>query len=141
MSKFNAASQQFLAKGTKKENIDYAIDAVKTGTKREFIIENLTSDYRGMSREDAISLVDAMFALSGGEFKKENAGGYLYGGALLAAGLLLGFYIGYVLLFGGVLFRPILLITATAALLGLGAKLLFKAMRGKYRDADEPFRS
>ena len=47
MSKFDAVKQQFLDKGIKQENIDYAIDAVKSGTKREFILENLTSDYRG----------------------------------------------------------------------------------------------
>jgi hypothetical protein len=141
MSKFDAVKQQFLSKGISQENIDYAIDAVKNGTKREFILENLTADYRGMNRDEAVPLIEAMFAASGGEFKKENTGGYLYGGALLAGGLLLAFYIGYGLVFGGVLFRPILVGTAAVTLLGLGTKLLIKAVRGNYRDADEPFRS
>lgn len=141
MRKYDAVKQQFLDKGFKQENIDYAIDAVKNGTKREFILENLTADYRGMSREEAVPLVEAMFAAGGGEFKKENRDGYLYGGALLAGGLLLVFYIGYVLLFGGVLFRPVLVVTAAVALLSLGTKLLLKAMKGKYRDSDEPFRA
>ena len=141
MSKFDAVKQQFLDKGIKSENIDYTIDAVKNGTKREFILENLTADYRGMSQEEAVPLIDALFAAGGGEFKKVNRDGYLFGGALLAAGLLLAFYIGYVLLFGGVLVRPTLVVASAVVFMGLGAKLLFKAVRGNYRDTDEPFRA
>jgi hypothetical protein len=140
MSKFDDVKRQFLSKGIKQENIDYAIDGVKNGTKRAFMLENLTADYRGMREDEAVPLVEAMFAANGGEFKKENTGGYLYGGALLFAGLLLAFYIIYILLFGGVLIRPILVVTGAITLIGLGARLSFKAMRGKYRDADEPFR-
>jgi hypothetical protein len=140
MSKFDIIKQQFLSNGIKQENIDYAVDAVKNGTKREFILENLTADYRGMSQAEAVPLIEALFAANGGEFKKENSGGYLYGGALLFAGLLLAFYIGYVAFFGGVLVRPVFVVSGAALCLGLGAKLLYKAMRGKYRDADEPFR-
>jgi len=139
MNKFEAIKQQFLAKGFAESNIDYAIQAVKDGTKREFIVENLTSDYRGMTVESAPLLVEALYGANGGEFKKENRGGYLYGGVLLAAGLLLAFYLCYVLLFGGVLVRPYLVGLAAVFCLGSGAKLLFKAVRGKYRDSDEPF--
>ncbi|HLZ86302.1 MAG TPA: hypothetical protein VKQ52_03630, partial [Puia sp.] len=106
MSKYEEIKQRFLGRGIKEENIDYAIESVRYGTKREHILENLTADYRGMNREEAVPLVEALFIANGGEFRKENRGGYLYGGALLAAGLLLAFYIGYVLLFGGILFRP-----------------------------------
>jgi hypothetical protein len=140
MSKFDAVKRQFLSKGIKQENIDYTIDAVKNGTKRAFILENLTADYRGVSQDEAVPLIEAMFDANGGEFKKENTGGYLYGGVLLFAGLLLAFYIIYILLFGGVLIRPILVIGGAITFFGVGGRLLFKAMRGKYRDADEPFR-
>jgi hypothetical protein len=139
MDKFDVVKQQFLAKGVQESTIDYAIESVKYGTKREFILDNLMADYRGMNREDAVSLVEALFIANGGEFKKENKGGYLYGGVLLAVGVLLGFYIGYVLLFGGVLIRPILVVAATVFCLASGGRLLFKAVRGKYRDSDEPF--
>jgi hypothetical protein len=140
MSKYDAIREQFLRKGIKPDNIDYTIDGVKNGTKKEFMLENLTSDYRGMTQADAVPLVEAVYAANGGEFKKENRVGYLYGGTLLLAGLLLAFYIGYVLLFGGILIRPVLVVVGAVTCLGLGAKLLFKAARGKYRDADEPFR-
>lgn len=53
MSKFDAVRQRFLSKGIKEENIDYAIESVQCGTKREHILENLTADYRGMSRDEA----------------------------------------------------------------------------------------
>jgi hypothetical protein len=140
MSKFDAVKTEFLSKGIKQENIDYTIDAVRNGTKRAFILENLTADYRGVSQDEAVPLLEAMFAANGGEFKKENTGGYLYGGALLFVGLLLAFYIMYVLLFGGLLIRPVLVVTGAITCFGLGARLLYKSMRGKYRDADEPFR-
>jgi hypothetical protein len=139
MNKFDAIKQQYLQKGIPESTIDYAMESVEYGTKREYILENLTADYRGMTREDATLLVEALFTANGGEFKKENRGGYLYGGALLAAGLLLTFYIGYVLIFGGLLVRPALVGFATIFCLGSGARLLFKAARGKFRDSDEPF--
>ena len=139
MSKFDAIKQQYLDKGIQEANIDYAIESVQYGTKREFILDNLTADYRGMSREQAVSLVETLFAANGGEFRKENKGGYLYGGLLLAAGVLLAFYICYVMIFGGILIRPILVVAVMLFCLGSGGRLLFKAMRGKYRDSDEPF--
>ena len=54
MNKFDAVRQRFLSKGVTEENIEYAIDSVKYGTKREHILENLTADYRGMTRDEAV---------------------------------------------------------------------------------------
>ena len=55
MSKFDEVRQRFIGRGVSSENIDYAIDSVKNGTKREYILENLTADYRGMTLDEAVA--------------------------------------------------------------------------------------
>ena len=140
MNKFDAVRQRFLSKGVTEENIEYAIDSVKYGTKREHILENLTADYRGMTRDEAVPLVEALFIANGGEFKKENKGGYLFGGAALGGGLLLTWYLLSVTLGSGVHLPLWRLAVLTIILLSVGTKLLLKAARGKYRDTDEPFK-
>src|SRR5688500_8252556 len=109
MSKIKSVREKYLDKGFQEYNIDYAIDSVKTGSKRGHIIESLTSDYRGMTAEDSHQLLNDLFAANGGEFKKENRGGYLYGTFFLLIGLSLSIYIIYVFMYGGILVRPILM--------------------------------
>ena len=79
MNKFENLVIKYTAIGVSKENIEYAISSVKDGTKREFILESLTADYRGMEYGLANSMLEELYKLNGGEFKKENRNGYLYG--------------------------------------------------------------
>jgi hypothetical protein len=142
MSQFDEVRQRFLGRGVTAENIDYAIDSVKNGTKREYILENLTADYRGMTHDEAVPLVEALYVANGGEFKKENRSGYLFGGTALVTGLLLSLYIISAVFHAGyraaVLWR---IVIPAILLLSVGVRLLWKAMRGKYRDTDEPWKA
>jgi hypothetical protein len=139
MRKFDLIIEKYRNKGVSADNIEYAIDSVKYGTKREHILDGLTADYRGMNADDATSLVEELFVANGGEFKKENRTGYLYGTFILLLGLLCAYYIFHVFTYGGVLVRPILIFLA--AILGIlgGLILITKALLGKYRDTDDPF--
>lgn len=137
---FTSLKSKYLLLGIKEDNIDYAISAVKDGTKREHIVESLTADYRGMTEKESTSMLNDLFEANGGEFKSENRGGYLYGILLSATGILgLGFLLG--MLSSGEWKLKFLIIAASAALAGLGKGpyLIVKAFRGKYRDADDPF--
>lgn len=140
MKNIDAIKAKYLSKGVKEDNLAYAIDAVKEGSKREHIIENLTADYRGMQPNEARLLLEELFAANGGEFKKESKGGYLYGAFFLLFGLAAAFYIYYVYTYGGVLIKPVLMwAVAIVGTLG-GIVYIALAMMGKYRDADEPFK-
>jgi hypothetical protein len=140
MKNIETIKTHYLNQGVKEENIQYAIEAVKDGGKREHIIENLTADYRGMQTEEASRLLEELFAANGGEFKKENRGGYLYGIFFLAIGLACSYYLFYVYTYGGVLVRPILIWAGAILCTFCGIVFIIKAMMGKYRDTDEPFK-
>lgn len=140
MKKYNPLIEKYTSKGVRIDNIEYAIDSVKEGAKREHILESLTADYRGMHVNDATNLLEELFTVNGGEFKKENKGGYLYGTFLLMLGLIFIFYIVYVFTYGGVILRPIIVFGCAILLPATGIILLIKAMRGKYRDSEEPFK-
>ena len=137
MKKFDPIIEKYKNKGVSAENIEYAIDSVKDGTKRELILENLTADYRGMNAGDATRLLEELFVANGGEFKKENRGGYFTGAFLLLIGLACGYYIFYVFNHGGVLIRPILVsLLAIFGTLG-GIASIIRAISGTYREDDE----
>jgi hypothetical protein len=139
MSKFKSVKDYYLKLGFNEDNIDYVISAVQDGAKREHIIESLTADYRGMSHENAVSLLNSAYIVNGGEFKKENRGGYLYGAFFLLFGLSFSIYIFYTFKYGGPLIRPIpILVLAVIGVLG-GIGFILKAAKGRYRDSDEPF--
>lgn len=134
MKKFSPIAQKYENLGISSENIEYAISAVKNGSKREHIMDSLTADYRGLSSEQATSLLEDLFRANGGEFKKENRNGYLYGSASLVVGLACSFYILYVLMYGGVLVRPILVGIGAVGGLALGIMYFIQAISGNYRD-------
>lgn len=140
MKNFDAIKAEYQAKGVKEDNLAYAIQSVKDGSKREHILESLTADYRGMDDIQATQLLEELFAANGGEFKKENRGGYLYGSFFLLFGLAAAFYLFYVYTYGGVLVRPVLIwIVAVGGTLG-GIGYIVTSMAGKFRDTDEPFK-
>ena len=140
MRKFNRIKEKYLYSGVREDNIDFAIGAVLDGTRREIIIETLRADYRGMTQDQSSQLLEELFQANGGEFKKENRGGYLFGAMLTLIGLLgASFFIG--MLITGEMKSKFLLIAGAVALFGLfqGPVLLYKSFKGKYRDDDSPF--
>ncbi|MBO9203874.1 MULTISPECIES: hypothetical protein [Niastella] len=139
MKKFESIIEKYQERGVRIDNIEYAIESVKHGAKRDHILENLSADYRGMNLTDANGLLNELFAANGGEFKKENRGGYLYGIFCLMLGLSLGYYFYYVFTYGGRI-RPITVLGGAIAFTFLGLVLTTKALLGKYRDSDEPFK-
>ena len=140
MGKFNSIITKYSNTGVRIDNIEFAIDAVKNGTKREHILENLTASYRGMQDPQATALLEELFDANGGEFKIENRGGYLFGSLFLLLGLICSFFIFYALYTGESLRRPVIFIIG--AIVGAGGAAIYftKALRGKFRDTDEPFR-
>jgi len=87
MGKFDSIRSKYLTLGVTEDNIEYAIGAVIDGTKREHIMETLTADYRGMPESQSLQILEELFEANGGEFKKENRGGYLYGILLCLVGV------------------------------------------------------
>jgi hypothetical protein len=139
MGKFDAVIEKYTTNRVSTDNIDFAISAIKDGTRREHILENLTADYRGMKHDEANAMLEDLFATNGGEFKKENNNGYLFGIVFLFFGGACSFYIFYVFYYGGVLVRPILVfIGAFSGLVG-GISYIIKSMKGKFRHEDDPF--
>lgn len=140
MQTINQIKEKFLFRGVNEDNIDFAIGAVKEGGKREHIMESLTADYRGVSAEQSTRLLDELYEAVGGEFKKENNTGYLYGVLFLLVGLAgAGFFIA--MLVTGEWRLKFLIIAGGAALVGLanGITSIVKAVKGKYREADDVF--
>jgi hypothetical protein len=140
MKKFAHIIEKYESSGVRIDNIEYAVDSVKQGAKREYIMENLRADYRGMKETDAMALLNELFAANGGEFKKENRAGYIYGIFMLMVGLPCAYYIFYVFTYGGILMRPILVFTGAFFCTLVGVYLIIKSLRGKYRDDDSPFK-
>ena len=140
MKKFANIIEKYQSKGVSVDNIEYALESVKRGAKREHILDNLSADYRGMNLTDANGLLNELFEANGGEFKKENRYGYLFGTFMLMFGLPCAFYIYYVFTYGGVLVRPILVFGLAIGGTFSGLYLIIKAILGKYRDSDEPFK-
>ncbi len=132
--------EKYTAKGVSLENIEYAISAVKDGNKREHTLESLTADYRGMDYSLANSMLEEMYLLNGGEFKKENRNGYLFGSFSLIIGSTLALYIFYVIYYGGILISPIVTTICAFTFILSGLLLIIKAVQGKYRDDMEPFK-
>jgi hypothetical protein len=138
MAKFDLIREKYLKLDVREDNIDFAIGAVLDGTKREHIIESLTADYRGMIEAQSTQLLQDLFAANGGEFKKENRGGYLNGALLLLVGLTgTGFFIA--MLLTGEAKVKFIVLSLSAAVFGLptGAMAIIKSVKGKYRDNDD----
>lgn len=139
MKKFEAVIAKYHAKGVSLENIEYAISAVKDGSKRAHTIESLTADYRGVEYNLANNMLEDMYKVNGGEFKKENRNGYLFGTFLLMLGSGLAYYIWSVNHYGGIWVSPILTTAGAIVFLGGGLLLIITSLLGKYRDDMEPF--
>lgn len=140
MQKFRFVKSKYLTLGVTEDNIDYAIESVIEGTKQELILETLTADYRGMSLSQTAQLLQDLYVVNGGEFKKENRGGYLYGTLLSLIGLVsAGFFITMLLTGEGTIKFMALAFAGAAFGLLKGPVLILKSLRGKFRDSDDPF--
>jgi hypothetical protein len=139
--RFDPIIEKYVHIGISIDNIEYAIESVKEGAKRQHILDNLTGDHRGMNIFNSMDMLDELFEANGGEFKKENRGGYLFAALFFLIGFSCMFYIFYVLAYGGVIVRPLLV--GAGALIGIfgGAMYFVKSLLGKYRDEDEPFKA
>jgi hypothetical protein len=141
VGKFDKLIEKYSEKGVSADNIAYAISAVKDGIRREHILESLTADYRGMNSEQSIHLLEDLFAANGGEFKKENRGGYLYATMFLLIGCVCAFFILSGLYYGEVPRKPVLFLVGATGGIGGGIYYLTKSLKGKFRDEDEPFKN
>ena len=140
MQKFGLVKSKYLTLGVTEENIDYAIESVIDGTKQELILETLTANYRGVSGSQAAQLLQDIYVVNGGEFKKENRGGYLYGTLLSLVGLIsVGFFITMLVSGEGKIKFMAIAFAGAAFGLAKGPILIIKSLRGKFRDNDDPF--
>jgi hypothetical protein len=134
MDKFVEITHQYIERGVTKENIEYAIDSVKSLNKRDHIIEGLMEDYRGLSLENANDLVDDLYKINGKEFRKENTSGFLVGILFLIVGLACSYYLFSFYTNGGVLVRPILVWIGAICGTFVGVVYLIMSIFGKHRE-------
>ncbi|GEM_PF-1514393 len=131
-TKFEEIKEKYLSIGVPEKHFEYAFKAVKSGTKKGFIMKNLTLDIRKVDVSTASNMLDDMFAANGGEFKYENRGGYLYS----------IFYLIAVVALGGVIFYlnhenrslQIKLSVALVLFLVLLFRTLIPTIKGKFRE-------
>lgn len=140
IKKFEEIKIQFMAMGTREDNIDFAIEALKDGVRREHILESLTADYRGMTTADSTRLLDKLYAANGGEFRKESQDGYLTGILLCIIGAAGLFFLVSMLITGEIKIK-LMALAFIATMFGLvkGPIMLIKSYQGKYRLEDDPF--
>ncbi|MDJ1500830.1 hypothetical protein [Xanthocytophaga agilis] len=137
MGKFDTVIEKHTNLGVHANNIEYAISAIKDGVRREYILETLTADYRGMTSQQATELLEDLYAKAGGEFKQESRAGYLYGIFLLLIGFGASFYIFYVMRYGGKL-SLVVIGCAIGGIIG-GIGYILSAILGTHREEDSPF--
>lgn len=129
--------EKYLKLGVLERHFDYAVSAVKSGTKREIILKNLTSDVRKMDRELSSNLLDELFHTNGGEFKYENRTGYMYSIAYFIVAFLcgiLGFFSFFKSSYQFSLKMQIALIVGFFSFSYLFIKTITLTIRGKHRD-------
>lgn len=129
--------EKYLKLGVLEKHFDYAVSAVKNGTKREIILKNLTSDVRKMDSELSSNLLNDIFQSNGGEFKYENRIGFLYSLAYFMVAFLC-FLLIYISVFSSdYSFNVKVQVGAFIGFFSfsfLFAKTLFLTLRGKHRD-------
>lgn len=130
--------EKYLKLGVLERHFDYAVSAVKSGTKREIILKNLTSDVRKMEKSISSDLLDDLFQSNGGEFKYENRTGYLYSSAYLLIAIICGiFSISSLFNHSSQQFSLKMQIATTVGFFSfsyLFVKTIFLTLRGKHRD-------
>ncbi|MDB5251242.1 MAG: hypothetical protein JWP27_411 [Flaviaesturariibacter sp.] len=128
MKKYRAVKDSWIARGVAEEPIDFAIDSIRQGVRREHIIDGLTADYRRMSFLDATSLLNELYAAHGGEFRNAGRSGAALGTAMFVIGSGLTFFFLKYFSEGGFAAVPIRLLALPVLCALSGAGLLFKAL-------------
>lgn len=131
MKNLNEIKEKYVSRGLPEKHFDYAFNAVKSGTKKDIIIKNLTSDVRKVNHVLANNMLDDMFLANGGEFKYENRGGYLYSTFYLIVIIILG---AIVLFSNNSESLRIKLSFALVAFLILFFRTLMPTLKGKFRE-------
>ena len=130
--------EKYLKLGILERHFDYAVSAVKSGTKRDIIMKNLTSDVRKMDKSISSDLLDDLFQSNGGEFKYENRTGYLYSSAYLLIAIICGiFSVSSLFNHSSQQFSLKMQIVTTVGFFSfsyLFVKTIFLTLRGKHRD-------
>ncbi|MDO5615766.1 MAG: hypothetical protein Q4G16_06225 [Cruoricaptor ignavus] len=133
--KFKSLKIELIQKGLSEKNFEYVYQAVKSGTKRNLIYKNLTSDIRKVEPNFANEILNKFFALNGGEFKYENRTGYLYSVAYII--IAIASLLFTIAMLNGAEGRTRNLILAIIGFLFFSYKAIttiLKSMRGKYRE-------
>jgi hypothetical protein len=136
MGKFDAVIETYRMKGVRDDNIEYIITSIKSGTKREFILESLTADYRGMKHADANEMLDAFYEAYGGEFKQESKSGYLVGFFILTVGLLRVFFRVAGRTMDEIIRDPWDILVVIGIVVLAATYFFVKAYRGNFREKD-----
>ncbi|MES2777972.1 MAG: hypothetical protein V4722_27580 [Bacteroidota bacterium] len=139
MLTLESIKQEFQPEGINGDHIEYAVSAIKEGTRRELIMENLI-EQRHLDITTSCELLDRLYQWNGGEFKVENKNGYVMGIFSLMAGV--GLWACSVFLFfnEGALSKVIATVVMGAILIFYGIVILATAFRGKYRDEMDLFK-
>ena len=74
----------------RENNIDFAIDNIKRGIQRHLIINDLIASHRAMELTQANQMLNDLYEAYGGEHKKENRRGYIYGAMFMVVALAVG---------------------------------------------------
>lgn len=90
MRKFSAVKEKYLLLKVRENNIDFAIDAIKYGTGRQLILNDLIASHRGMELTQANHMLNDLYEAYGGEYKKENRRGYVYGSLFITIAFVVG---------------------------------------------------
>jgi len=134
MDKFKNVTDRYVEYGISEFNIEYAIQEVLDGTKREYIEESLTQEYRGMTSAQATALLNDLYLADGGEFKRQNRKGYFWAFAFMLAGAICSFLTYHFWKESGLIS---LKIVAGAILCSLaGILTLISVLFGQYREED-----
>lgn len=90
MKKFKAIREKYLLLKVRENNIDFAIDAIKYGTERYLILKDLIASHRAMELSQANQMLNDLYEAYGGEHKKENRRGYIYGSLFITIAFVVG---------------------------------------------------
>ncbi|TDW49736.1 hypothetical protein EV144_102157 [Flavobacterium sp. 270] len=137
MKKFNNVIERYTEYGISEVNIEYAIQEVLDGTKREYIVQSLTADYRGMTFGQATALLNDLYLAGGGEFKRQNRKGYFWAFFFLLVSFICSYFTYHVWTESGIISLKIIAGAVLCFIAGIGS--LIAVLFGFYREEHEPF--
>jgi hypothetical protein len=123
MREFDAISEKYCQAGVSLDNVEYAITAVKFGSNPDQIIENLKVGYKSLNDEQANALLRDLFIANKIEIKRKKRLVFALGLFYFLVGLVCVYYLLHILIFGGVLHRPLFVILVAIA--GVSAGLFY----------------